>query len=243
MPKEWSASRGVQAKTTAASQIDDYAPVADRIVIFYQQFPSGRIITKLVGNTEREVVFKALVYRSSDDEQPAATGWASERVGDGEINSVACLENTETSAIGRALANLGLTASRNRPSREEMEKVNRVRGQALLGSVRARVDAGAQPPLRHVSERPRHASDSALQAFADRILDLLQLLRSAEQSGFPEEHALQIRAGINGPDVSPEMAERAEGMLRRWFRERTDTLLDESDYPQRSGAIDAAEHE
>ena len=222
-------------KTTAASQIDDYAPVADRIVVFYEQFPSGRIITELVGNTEREVVFKALVFRSSDDQQPAATGWASERVGDGEINSVACLENTETSAIGRALANLGLTASRNRPSREEMEKVNRLRGQALLGSVRARVDAGAPPP-RHVSERRRHFSDSALQSFADRILDLLQLLRSAERAGFPDEHALQIRAGINGPDVSPEMVEIAERTLRRWFTDRTEALLNDAYGPELSGA-------
>ena len=224
-------------KTTAASQIDDYAPVADRIVVFYQQFPTGRIITELVGNTEREVVFKALVYRSADDVQPAATGWASERVGDGQINSVACLENTETSAIGRALANLGLTASRNRPSREEMEKVNRVRSQALLSSVRSRVDASVLPPPRHVSERRRQASDYALQAFADRILDLMQMLQTAERSGFPEERALQIRAAINGPDASPEMVESAERVLRRWFTERTDVLLSDSD---RTGASDVA---
>lgn len=223
-------------KTTAASQIHDYAPVADRIVVFYQQFPSGRIITELVGNTEREVVFRALVFRASDDVQPAATGWASERVGDGEINSVACLENTETSAIGRALANLGLTASRNRPSREEMEKVNRLRSQALLASVRSRVDASTAPTPHHVSERPHHASDSALQAFADRVLDLLQLLRSAERSGFPEEHAIQIRAGINGADVSPEMVESAERALRRWFTERTDALLGSAYQAGTSGA-------
>jgi hypothetical protein len=223
-------------KTTAASHFDDYAPVADRIVVFYQQFPSGRIVTELVGNTEREVVFKALVFRSSDDVQPAATGWASERVGDGEVNSVACLENTETSAIGRALANLGLTASRNRPSREEMEKVNRVRSQALLASVRSRVDASSAPASRHVSERPRHASDAALQAFADRVLDLLQLLRSAERSGFPEERALRIRADVNGADVSPGMVENAERELRRWFTERTDALLGSAYHPESSGA-------
>jgi hypothetical protein len=218
-------------KTTAASQIDDYAPVADRIVVFYQQFPSGRIITKLVGNTEREVVFKALVYRSADDVQPAATGWASERVGDGEINSVACLENTETSAIGRALANLGLTASRNRPSREEMEKVRRLRGQSMLASVRARVDAAATPSLRRVSERRPEASDAALHAFADRVHELMLLLRSAEHSGFPTERALKIHAAINGPDVSPEMVGNAERIVRRWLVEHTDALLGDPPRP------------
>ena len=92
-----------------------------------------RIITELVSRTERDVVFRALVYRDANDTEAAATGWAAEREGDGEINSVACLENTETSAIGRALANLGFTAARQRPSAEEMAKVARVRARQTAG--------------------------------------------------------------------------------------------------------------
>src|SRR5919204_2567517 len=105
----------------------EYAPVAERIALFYLRYPTGRIITKLVSRSEREVVFQALVYRAAHDARPAATGWAAEREGDGEVNAVACVENTETSAIGRALANLGFTAARQRPSREEMEKAARAR--------------------------------------------------------------------------------------------------------------------
>jgi hypothetical protein len=103
----------------------EYALVADRIALFYERFPHGRIITELVSRSEREVTFKALVYRSPEEHEPAATGWASEREGDGDVNLVACLENTETSAIGRALANLGFTAARRRPSYEEMVKAER----------------------------------------------------------------------------------------------------------------------
>src|SRR3954470_7102880 len=110
------------------SSFADYAPVSDRITLFYQKYPAGRIVTELHSRTDREITFRALVYRGPADVQPAATGWASEREGDGEINRVACLENTETSAIGRALANLGFTASSRRPSREEMEKAARLRG-------------------------------------------------------------------------------------------------------------------
>ena len=40
----------------------EYALVADRIALFYQRFPHGRIITELVSRSEREVTFKALVY-------------------------------------------------------------------------------------------------------------------------------------------------------------------------------------
>ena len=68
------------------------------------------------------MIFRAAVFRAAEDREPAATGWAAERVGDGEVNAVACLENTETSAIGRALANLGFLASRLRPSAEEVAK-------------------------------------------------------------------------------------------------------------------------
>ncbi len=114
-------------KTSVESDVSDYAPVADRIALFYERYPSGRIVTDLVARTERDVVFKASVYRVPNEREPAATGWASEREGDGEINAVACLENTETSAIGRALANLGFTASRERASAEEMAKAARRR--------------------------------------------------------------------------------------------------------------------
>ena len=114
-------------KTDVDSDVSDYAPVADRIALFYERYPSGRIVTELVSRDDREVVFKASVYRAPDEREPSATGWAAEREGDGEINQVACLENTETSAIGRALANLGFTASRFRASAEEMAKAARRR--------------------------------------------------------------------------------------------------------------------
>jgi hypothetical protein len=112
-------------KTDTEFDPTDYAPVADRIALFYERYPEGRIITELVSRSAGEITFRALIYRTSGIARPAATGWASEREGDGEINTVACLENAETSAIGRALANLGFTASRQRPSREEMGKAQR----------------------------------------------------------------------------------------------------------------------
>src|SRR5437870_10412651 len=116
-----------------------YAPVAERITQFYGTFPRGRIVTELVSRTELEVVFRASVYRDASDAHAAATGWAAERQGDGDINEVACLENTETSAIGRALANLGFLASRLRPSAEEVAK-----------ATRARARLGAEPDLQQL---------------------------------------------------------------------------------------------
>jgi hypothetical protein len=51
-----------------------------------------------------------------------ATGLASESISDRGVNSTSALENCETSAIGRALANAGYAAKGKRASREEMEQ-------------------------------------------------------------------------------------------------------------------------
>ena len=112
-------------KTDLSFNPNDYALVADRITLFYERYPNGRIIPRLHAVTDKAVIFEALVYRDRGEPEPAATGWAREFEGDGEINQVACLENTETSAIGRALANLGFAASKRRPSYEAMAKADR----------------------------------------------------------------------------------------------------------------------
>jgi hypothetical protein len=43
---------------------ETYAPVAERIRLFYQAHPLGRIVTDLVRHEDGQVVFKALVYRT-----------------------------------------------------------------------------------------------------------------------------------------------------------------------------------
>src|SRR5436190_10154056 len=154
------------SKTDSFFSPDQYATVAERIELFYSRFPLGRINTELVARADGEITFKALVFRSADDTFVAATGWASEREGDSDINTVACLENTETSAVGRALANLGFTASSKRPSREEMEKAMRVR--------RA---------LSFRDTKRRDGSDS--QQAADALNDVLHLLSKAQAKGLP----------------------------------------------------------
>src|SRR3954468_6378303 len=149
--------------------LSDYALVADRITLFYERYPDGRIVTELHSRTDREITFRALVFRGSEDVQPAATGWASEREGDGQINEVACLENTETSAVGRALANLGFTASSRRPSREEMEKAARQRARLVSHPIVAAPD-----PAPHLPNLPLDADP--LQRRANAVHDVLGLI-------------------------------------------------------------------
>lgn len=183
-----------------------YAPVADRISFFYKEHPTGRIITHLASRSVAEVTFKAEVYRSSEDAAPAATGWASEREGDGSINEVACLENTETSAIGRALANLGFTASTKRPSAEEMAKVQRAR-------TRMHRRSGS------ISEGRSDQHSSTRQAPTDlAIQDALSLIMRAERAGFPRLRAEVLRNDL--AQVSPMRLERLVRRLRGWLASR-----------------------
>jgi hypothetical protein len=185
-----------------------YAPVADRIQQFYERFSAGRIITELVSRHDGEIVFRALVYRNGAEPQPAATGWAAEREGDGEVNAVACLENAETSAIGRALANLGFTASTKRPCREEMVKANRARRRLTLN--------GAPSP----SSFP-DVEAAPLQARADAVHDLLELIATAERRGFSARRAAIIGACASRmPPIAPDRVRAIELAIRGWLRRR-----------------------
>jgi hypothetical protein len=176
-----------------------YAPVSERVTLFFASHPSGRIITELVSRTDREVIFKALVYRASADHEPAATGWAAEREGDGDINVVACLENTETSAVGRALANLGFTASKERPSAEEMAK-----------AARARSRYAARPTIaRLVQEDP-------LQRHATVVTDLLRLVAAAERTGLRTQRGQRWRARLLAETFTEKQLLAWERRLRSW---------------------------
>lgn len=109
----------------------EYAEVKDRIQEFRTRHPDWSIITDIPYRAEdfRWCVFRAIV-RSKDDTQ-AFFGWAyEERTDDkSEVNFTAWVENCETSAIGRALANMGIQISDQRPSAEEMDKVQRMKGE------------------------------------------------------------------------------------------------------------------
>ena len=113
--------------------LDDYETVDDRIQRFYADHPDGRIVTyEVTEEADRArgyFVVRAQIYTDHEDQHancPKATGLAFEIEGTSGANVTSSLENCETSAIGRALANGGYSSSKKgRASREEMEKVQR----------------------------------------------------------------------------------------------------------------------
>jgi len=114
-----------------AFNLDDYDPVASRLDRFLKAHPDARVITDLVHYLSDIAVFKAELWL---DGEIIATGWAEEIRGQGNVNKTSHLENCETGAVGRALANAGLSGSdfTKRPSREEMGKVVRMQNDTQI---------------------------------------------------------------------------------------------------------------
>jgi hypothetical protein len=105
----------------------DYETVESRLEKFIKDFPDFRIDTVMESFANDRFIVKASIFRTYADANPFSTGYAEEKISDRGVNSTSALENCETSAIGRALANAGYAAKGKRASQSEMAKVERVK--------------------------------------------------------------------------------------------------------------------
>lgn len=101
----------------------DYETVEVRLEKFIKDFADFRISTELEVVEKDRYIVKAYLFKTASDSLAWATGYAEEKITDRGVNSTSALENCETSAIGRALANAGYAAKGKRPSQSEMKKV------------------------------------------------------------------------------------------------------------------------
>lgn len=104
----------------------DYVLVSDRIIYFNEQYPEGSISTDLISDPNSDiVVVKATVRPDTSDNQKFSrrfTGYSQAVKGAGFINKTAALENAETSAVGRALAMMGIGVIDSVASADEINK-------------------------------------------------------------------------------------------------------------------------
>ena len=103
--------------------LEDYETVEERLVKFWKDYKDGQIHTKLLESSAGRFIVEASIYRTEADARPWTTGLAEETIQGRGVNATSALENCETSAIGRALANAGYATKGKRASREEMGKV------------------------------------------------------------------------------------------------------------------------
>jgi hypothetical protein len=102
----------------------DYETVETRLEKWHGQYPDSRVETELIEASNTRFIVFCKLFKTEADAKPCATGLAFETITEKGVNSTSALENCETSAIGRALANAGFAAKGKRASREEMAKVN-----------------------------------------------------------------------------------------------------------------------
>ena len=106
--------------------LENYEDVNARIKRFRTAHISGRIETEIVNIDVQHgfVLVKASVYREFEDERASAIDFAFEARSDRGVNRDFWVENAVTSAIGRAIGLL--MPSDQRPTRQDMEKVERL---------------------------------------------------------------------------------------------------------------------
>jgi hypothetical protein len=98
-----------------------YVLVSDRVIYFNEQYTNGSIVTEKSESGER-VEFKAKVTPDVDKPARIFTGHSQAVWGDGYINKTSALENAETSAVGRALALMGIGVIDSIASVDEINK-------------------------------------------------------------------------------------------------------------------------
>ena len=163
----------------ARFDITQYSTVAERIDLFWKRFPEGRIHTEIVHFEDQQIIIKASVWTDRDDPMPVTTDYAEERPDTSPVNRVSHIENCATSAIGRAIADLGgeFTGSK-RPSAEEMQKVEREKTRDWVSEANAMTDVDALRLL--WSEAKRAGAD---QATLDKVKQRAQRMESPASVG------------------------------------------------------------
>jgi hypothetical protein len=179
-----------------AFNLDDYEPVAARHARWLADHPTGRTVTHLLSAPGADVcVIRAELWV---EDQLMATGLAEEIRGQGNVNRTSHVENCETSAVGRALANAGYAGSdvNKRPSREEMAKVQRMstRTDEARPSVRIVEPAGT------ASEKQVNYAKSLLKAQNHPVPADIASLSKGDISSLIE----RLKNGTYSPPVNDE---------------------------------------
>lgn len=107
-------------------RLKDYTEVKDRIPMFYEAYPEGRLVTaEVIPSNEPDGVPRiwvhAKAYRTPDDPFPG-DGWSWMLLpGSTPYTRGSEIENTETSAWGRAIGSLGIGINAKVASKDEVD--------------------------------------------------------------------------------------------------------------------------
>jgi hypothetical protein len=189
-----------------------YTQVVHRMEAFRTVFGLDcGVETEILVDDGHRVVVKATITGNSG--YPIGSGMAEEIRGQGNVNKTSALENCETSAIGRALASIGLSGGEY-ASANEMEAVPRK--QQNLEASSSGGDSGGNPPS--PVETPPDAYDQAdreLYAQMKSRLDKIKMAGGVDNLFVENRHQIM--------DLKKRNPERAEAILEL-FKQRQQTL-------------------
>lgn len=111
----------------ASFNLADYQTVQERINLFRKTFEKGRIVNRIVHIDEKSIIVECSIYLNAEDKYPTCVDLAHEVKDASPVNRTSWVENCATSSTGRAISLLGgpFSPKGKRPSREEMQKVER----------------------------------------------------------------------------------------------------------------------
>ena len=111
-----------------------YVQVSHRIIFFNETYKEGCIITEMLSPVEGEhIIIKATIYPEGLNGRKFV-GHSQATIGDGMVNKTSALENAETSAVGRALALMGIGVIDSVASVDEINKATGSQGKTKSGS-------------------------------------------------------------------------------------------------------------
>ena len=97
----------------------EYVEVNERLIYFRKNFPNYSLTTDVVEKTDQSITILASIL--NEEGRVLANGLAEEFKGSTFINKTSYVENCETSAWGRALANFGIGLENSVASAEEVQ--------------------------------------------------------------------------------------------------------------------------
>lgn len=198
------------SKPTKGIQIHGktYMTVAERVNDFRNKYGDDYgIITEIIQDGE---VVQMLARIENADQRTIATGFAEERRGSTQINKTSALENCETSAIGRALANLGFGGTEYASANEVENAIH----QQMAGDQRGgqSQEGAVSPPANHSFPEGPASGITALKTWQRNIWPHIEAATDkAELEEIIEQEKAYFKQASNLPEGSKWRADVWEG--------------------------------
>jgi hypothetical protein len=168
---------------------DDYVPVSERLELFRAEHPDWALLAEVQVDDGEKVRMVAWVI--DDAGRKIGCGHAEEDRRHGPVNRTSAVENCETSAWGRALANLGYEVKRGIASREEIDKVSRAR---------------VRPPKKTSGKEESSKDNEPGPGNSEPVLPAWRAIASvAQRFGISDEDRKAVMVAVSGKDRSRDL--------------------------------------